>query len=453
MSNILEVSSEIRDKVDPEFNLDNVTLNKVMTRFQKEVRRGLKKETHQCAEVKCFVTYVQDLPDGNELGKFLALDLGGTNFRVLLIHLKGESDYEFQSKIYALPQSIMTGTGDELFDHIAECLSMFIKEMSIETEQLPLGFTFSFPCQQFGLTKGVLTKWTKGFNCAGVVGQNVVELLEAALKRRTDVSISVCAILNDTTGTLMSCAWKYRNCKIGVILGTGSNACYLEKVQNAENYNGTRDGPDDYVIINTEWAALGDYGTLEFIRTSYDHEIDKFSINPGNQLFEKMISGMYMGELVRLIIVKLIRLRLLFNGKGSEKLMKRNQFFTKYVSEIESQDVGTHTLTKEIMKELGVEEVTDQDCTDVRYICESVSRRAAHVVSAVLTCLILKMEDRDITIGVDGSVYRFHPKFNDLMVEKMTELLPKDYNFKFVLSEDGSGRGAALVAAVASREV
>lgn len=120
-----------------------------------------------------------------ELGKFLALDLGGTNFRVLLIHLKGESDYEFQSKIYALPQSIMTGTGDELFDHIAECLSMFIKEMSIETEKLPLGFTFSFPCQQFGLTKGVLTKWTKGFNCAGVVGKNVVELLEAALKRRT----------------------------------------------------------------------------------------------------------------------------------------------------------------------------------------------------------------------------------------------------------------------------
>ena len=105
-----------------------------------------------------------------------------------------------------------------------------------------------------------------------------------------------------------------------------------------------------------------------------------------------------MGELVRLVIVKLVRLRLLFNGKGSEKLMKRNQFFTKYVSEIESQDVGTHTVTKEIMKELGVEVVTDQDCTDVRYICESVSRRAAHVVSAVLTCLILKMEDRDITV-------------------------------------------------------
>lgn len=34
-----------------------------------------------------------------------------------------------------------------------------------------------------------------------------------------DVQIDVCAILNDTTGTLMSCAWKNHNCKIGAIVG------------------------------------------------------------------------------------------------------------------------------------------------------------------------------------------------------------------------------------------
>jgi hexokinase len=46
---------------------------------------------------------------------------------VLLIHLKGESDFEMQSKIYAIPQSIMIGSGEQLFDHIAECLANFIK--------------------------------------------------------------------------------------------------------------------------------------------------------------------------------------------------------------------------------------------------------------------------------------------------------------------------------------
>lgn len=62
-----------------------------------------------------------------ERGRFLALDLGGTNFRVLLIHLKGDDDFEMQSKIYAIPQSIMIGSGEQLFDHIAECLANFIK--------------------------------------------------------------------------------------------------------------------------------------------------------------------------------------------------------------------------------------------------------------------------------------------------------------------------------------
>lgn len=62
-----------------------------------------------------------------ERGKFLALDLGGTNFRVLIIHLKGENDFEMQSKIYAVPQNIMLGSGEQLFDHIAECLANFMK--------------------------------------------------------------------------------------------------------------------------------------------------------------------------------------------------------------------------------------------------------------------------------------------------------------------------------------
>lgn len=120
----------------------------------------------------------------SERGKFLALDLGGTNFRVLIIHLKGENDVEMQSKIYAVPPKIMIGKGDELFDHIANCLADFMKEQNVYTERLSLGFTFSFPLLQLGLTKGLLVKWTKGFNCSNVVDEDVVKLLKDAIKRR-----------------------------------------------------------------------------------------------------------------------------------------------------------------------------------------------------------------------------------------------------------------------------
>lgn len=162
---------------------------------------------------------------------------------------------------------------------------------------------------------------------------------------------------------------------------------------------------------------------------------------------------MYLGELVRLVLVQLATSGFIFNGKISEQLKTAHQFYTKFVSEVESEPRDSIEIAREILVEMGVDNPSDQDCVTTRYVCELVSRRSAHLVSAALATLILKMGEPQITIGVDGSVYRFHPKFHDLMMEKIAELLPSNYRFQFVLSEDGSGRGAALVAAVASRQL
>ena len=51
--------------------------------------------------------------------------------------------------------------------------------------------------------------------------------------------------------------------------------------------------------------------------------------------YEKMISGMYMGEIVRLVLEKLKKHGLLFGGRGSEELSTMGRFYTKYISEIE----------------------------------------------------------------------------------------------------------------------
>ena len=66
-------------------------------------------EKHDSASVKCWPTYVRNLPTGKERGKFLALDLGGTNFRVLALELTEDQEFLMDSKIYAIPQNIMTG--------------------------------------------------------------------------------------------------------------------------------------------------------------------------------------------------------------------------------------------------------------------------------------------------------------------------------------------------------
>ncbi|XP_011170061.1 hexokinase type 2 isoform X2 [Solenopsis invicta] len=445
------IDQSIRDACK-DLVLSDDQLRQVMLTLTNEIKKGLAKETHDDAIVKCFTTYVQDLPNGTEKGNFLALDLGGTNFRVLLITLNGQN-FDMKSKIYAIPQSLMLGTGTQLFDHIAQCLALFVKDLNLQNEVLPLGFTFSFPLTQFGLTEGHLVRWTKGFDCSGVIGQDVVALLEDAISRRKDVKIDVCAILNDTTGTLMSCAWKNQNCRIGLIVGTGSNACYVEKTKNVEcaipgNYHQHK----PYMLINTEWGAFGENGALDFVMTEFDRAIDENSINPTKQLFEKMISGMYMGELTRLVLEKLVNAGLLFGGKCPPDLKKRGKFFTKYVSEIENDPKGRYTNCREVLAELGIQnvrDVSDQDCENVRYVCSVISRRAAHLSSAGIATLLNKMGENNVTVGIDGSVYRFHPHFHDLMTEKINQL--QNYKFDLMLSEDGSGRGAALVAAVASQ--
>lgn len=97
------------------------------------------------------------------------------------------------------------------------------------------GFTFSFPMTQNGLDVGKLVTWTKTFNCPNVVGMNAVQLLRDALHKRGDCNVEVLAVLNDTAGTLVKGSYLDRDCAIGLILGTGSNACFLEKADKVKN--------------------------------------------------------------------------------------------------------------------------------------------------------------------------------------------------------------------------
>ena len=66
-------------------------MKRIETRMIDEINRGLGRETHHDANIKSFVTYVSQLPTGQESGKYLALDLGGTNFRVILVEITAGS--------------------------------------------------------------------------------------------------------------------------------------------------------------------------------------------------------------------------------------------------------------------------------------------------------------------------------------------------------------------------
>ena len=72
---------------------------------------------------------------------------------------------------------------------------------------------------------------------------------------------------------------------IGVFIpkGTGTNACYMEKLDNVELWQEGKVDPLQ-VIVNTEWGAFGDNGVLDFVRTEFDEMVDDNSLNHGKQL-------------------------------------------------------------------------------------------------------------------------------------------------------------------------
>lgn len=193
-------------------------------------------------------TYIPELPNGTEEGKFLGLDLGGTNFRVILLEIrKGKIIWEIVKR-YHIPDETRLGFGVPLFDHLAECVEDFVHENDIKDGPLPMGFTFSFPMTQYSLASAHLLTWTKSFNIPSLVGEDVVKVLQEALRKRGLENIEVLSILNDTTGTLVQGASIDNRAKIGIILGTGSNAAYLERADRVKRWMGDRHGEKNVII-------------------------------------------------------------------------------------------------------------------------------------------------------------------------------------------------------------
>jgi len=399
------------------------------------------------SSLKMIPTYVER-PSGNEKGKFIALDLGGTNFRVLELELKGKRKIKKPVvATFALKRKHMRGTGKALFDFIAGSIKTFMRRYNLDTrERFDVGFTFSFPVKQRGIAEGVLIRWTKGFRASGVEGKNVVELLNDSLKRKGIKNSKVIALANDTVGTLVARSYKDPNCDVGVILGTGTNACYCENVSNIARSKGkkTRSGK---MVINIEWGNFN-----KVCRTQYDKKLDRISHNTGEQILEKMVSGMYLGEITRLILKDLARRKYILGKTNQLVLNKRGIIKTEYMSSIEGDRSKNLSKTKRVLKKIGILNSKYEDRKLIKKVCSVISRRAARVSAAAMAATVTKIDptlSKRHTIAIDGSVYEKYPGFSKKIKATLNECFKKkSRNIKLTLAKDGSGKGAAIIAAV-----
>ena len=402
-------------------------------------------------------------PDGYETGTYLALDMGGTNLRVceiILLEEKGEFDI-IQSK-YRMPEELKTGESEELWEYIADCIQQFIEyhhevESLEELDKIPLGFTFSFPATQKYIDNGVLQRWTKGFDISGVEGKDVAPLFEAAIEKRK-LPIRLSALINDTTGTLIASAYTDDTMRIGCIFGTGCNAAYMENCGSVPKIADYNLPPDMPIAINCEYGAF-DNEHVVLPRTQYDIIIDEDSPRPGQQAFEKMIAGLYLGELFRLVLVDLHDSRSckVFQGQDISKLRKAYTLDSSFLSLIEEDPFENLSDTGHLLKnELGI--IANKPELELcRRLAELIGTRAARLSACGVAAICKKKDIKSCHVGADGSVFNKYPHFKIRGAVALREILDWGQDEKDAVSilaaEDGSGVGAALIAALTIKRV
>ncbi len=263
------------------FEVSDDRLRIIIDEFMDELTRSMKEKDKKM--LKCLKSFVTSQPTGDEHGEFLLIDLGGTNLRVGQGDLFGNHRYTLEEEPFLVPEDIKAGSGYALFDFIAEKVLAFRQRTGSKANKI--GFTFSFPVEQSRIDDGKLIQFNKAYDCHDIVGKDVVKLLQ----ERLPSDLQVCSLVNDTVGTLVAHAYKNPNTKMSVILGTGTNAAYWDILDGEQ------------MIVNIEWGGFGDHSNRKILPlTVYDDKIDEQSENIGMQTFEKMISGMYLGELFRL---------------------------------------------------------------------------------------------------------------------------------------------------------
>jgi len=335
-----------------------------------------------------------------------------------------------------------------------------------------IGFCFSFACEQTSLGDGKLLLWTKSFRGTGLLGKDVVSALKSAFNAR-GIDAQIPALMNDTVATLVALKYAEPSTQVGIILGTGTNCAYLEKTERivklppaAENAGASRAyGP--LMVINTEWGDLDNAGNV-LPRCEEDLWVDFSSANPGHGLFEKLIAGLYMGEVARRILSKLAELTGLFGGFGvsphgiGSLLATEGSFGSASLAAVDQDTSKTLDVTAMTLQNaFGLtKRPSKRECEVVKEVCGLVSKRSARLCAAAIAAIVERCNDASanneaptpFVIAVDGSVFSKYPAYQVKLKDALVELLgsARAEAVQLKLVDAGSVAGAAFLAAAAA---
>jgi len=416
------------------FDAPAPVLEPIARDLTRQMARGLVGEP---SSLKMLQTFTRQ-PSGRERGRVVVVDWGGTKARAGLVELgPGGAVRIVAEEALTFSESDKRGAPEPVFDLIARAVGRVAQGQGVAAA--PLAFIYSYPARLERIDRAVALASTKGWRLKGLVGQDVAALLRAALLRAGLARIALAAVANDTVAALMLHSYRARGrdaaarpADVGLIVGTGTNlAADL--------------GPAG--IRNLESGNFDGVGAVE---TAYDVALDREVDEPppGAQRFEKMVSGHYLGEILRRALEDM--------GKRSGPLATPFTLDSAHLSRIAVDGTAGLDDVDALLRALGASS-TVEERHGVRALGAAIARRAARLVGTALVGT-LRFLDAELaerrTIAVDGSLWGGYPGFEALVREAIGELLggERASRIETAYVKDSTSAGAAVIAAVAATQ-
>jgi hexokinase len=161
----------------------------------------------------------------------------------------------------------------------------------------------------------------------------------------------------------------------------------MERVCNISKLGSTHANQDGGMILNTEWGAFCDApGSLHLSR--FDRELDSTSTNPGSQALEKQISGLYLGEILRLALLHLLSRSLLDMVVAEDSpLYTPYAIDTSFLSTILA--IGADQLHA-ISSTLKAHQVSLSDAHAAVLLATGIMKRSARLSGACIAAIIIQ---------------------------------------------------------------
>ncbi|KAH7035399.1 hexokinase-7 [Microdochium trichocladiopsis] len=392
--------------------------------------------------------------DGQHTGRYLAIDIGGTNLRVGFIELPGnavkrrlvadQSDPNLSApdtgsppfqrlleRSWPILEHLKSQTAEDLFKWIGTCIVEVVQagrdafNYSPEDE-LPMGVTFSFPMVQQTLSDATLMTMGKGFTMSSKM--DLATHLRNGYKASAPADlprITVSAILNDSVATLVSFIHQSQEHKafkaaMGLIVGTGCNATiplrddtlHPSKKPSKIGVAATSQAVHENIAVNTEWSINGTAPALRKFKlvTSWDEQLDAAGEAPGFQPLEYMTAGRYLGELGRLILLEYMIGHLGHTvDQIPARLLERFGLTTKFLSHFRPDHSDTdlvQTLETEFPSSTAATSFAwTDDLAQVLYrTAKAIELRAAGIIAAAIVGLLACAGDIPLRGALENKV-------------------------------------------------